>query len=177
VSGHGSHSSPWRQVAIVSVFAVALSYLESAALIYLRNIFPITSRAGVSAPSPANIWKSLPYAALLKPSALLTVLPNSKLAHMEMWRGAAAIVVIVCMAWLVGSNLKNRTAFFLYIFGVWNIAHYVFLRLLSGWPTSPSSKDVLFMIPGPSVAAVWVPVLVSAAMIAVGIFILKREEH
>ena len=177
MSGHGSHSSPWRQVAIVSVFAVAMAYLESAALIYLRNIFPITSRAGVAAPSQTDIWKSLPYFTLLKPSALLTVLPNTKFAQMEMWRGVAVIVVLVCMAWLVGSNLKVRTAFFLYIFGVWNIVHYVFLRLLSGWPTSPSSKDVLFMIPGPSVAAVFVPILVSAAMIAVGILILKTDEH
>jgi hypothetical protein len=153
-----------------------MAYLESAALVYLRNILPITSSAGVSAPRQADVWFSLPYFTLLKPSALLTVLPHSKLAHVEMWRGAAAILVLLCVAWLTGRNLKVRTGFFLYIFGVWEIGHYVFLRVLSGWPTSPSSRDILFLIPGPSVAAVFVPVLLSAVMILVGVLILKTDE-
>jgi hypothetical protein len=176
VSGHGSHAFPVRQLTIVSIIAAAMAYIESVALIYLRNLLPIAGSAAVNSPSAGNIRIATPFVTLMKSSALLTVLPNSKLAHLELWREVAVLAVVIAVAWISGKNMKLRLAYILYILGVWEIAHYVFLRLFSGWPTTPSTKDLMFLIPGPSVAPVYVPILVAAGMIFAGFMILKTDD-
>lgn len=83
--------------------------------------------------------------------------------------------MLACIGWLAGHNVKTRSAFFVLAFGVWDIAYYAFLYALIGWPTSPNSPDVLFLIPGPWLAPVFVPVGISAAMIAVALLLLRGD--
>ena len=56
---------------------------------------------------------------------------------------------------------------------MWDIGYYAFLRAVIGWPGSLKTPDVLFLIPGPWVAPVFVPVAISAVMI-VGALLLLR---
>jgi hypothetical protein len=54
----------------------------------------------------------------------------------------------------------------LWIFGVWDIGYYAFLRALTGFPSSLGDPDVVFLIPHAWVAPVWLPLLGSAALLA-----------
>ena len=168
--------SIWTRLTVVAVFAVAMAFLEAAVVVYLRAVFHITGELVASAPGPKDIWFSVPYFTLLKPAALVSVLPQSQIAYLEVARETATIVVLLCVGWLAGRDSKSRAAFFLYAFGVWDIGYYAFLRAVIGWPGSLKTLDVLFLIPGPWVAPVFVPVAISAVMIAGALLLLLRGE-
>jgi len=169
----GFTGSVWFRLAVVTAFAVAMAYLESATVVYLRTIFHISGDLMTFAPSRHSVWFSVPFFTLLRPDALLKVLPQSKLASTEVAREAATIVMLLCLGWLAGKNVKTRTALCIYAFGVWDIGYYGFLYVLIGWPTSLKSLDVLFLIPGPWVAPVFVPMVISVGMIIVAVLLLR----
>jgi hypothetical protein len=166
---------PWLRLGVVTLFAVAMAFLESAVVVYLRSIFHFGGDSGAFSPSSGSIWFRIPFFTLLRPNALLSVLPQSSLAHTEVGREAATIVMLLCVGWLAGHSLKTRAAYFILAFGVWDIGYYFFLRVLVGWPTSPASLDVLFLIPGPWVAPVFVPVVISALMILAAVLLLRAD--
>jgi hypothetical protein len=83
--------------------------------------------------------------------------------------------MLLSIGWLAGSNLRRGAAFFLYAFGVWDIGYYVFLNVLIGWPSSLRSLDVLFLIPGPWVAPVFVPTFIALCMILLAVQLLRSE--
>jgi len=167
--------SAWFRLAVITVFALAMAYLESAVVVYLRTIFPSTMNLATFAPHPRTVWFSLPLFTLLRPEALSSVLPQSRLATIEVAREATTIVMLLCVAWLAGRSFKTRAAFFIYAFGIWDIGYYAFLYVLLGWPTSLGSLDVLFLIPGPWVAPVFVPMVISAVMILGAVMLLRGE--
>jgi len=150
-----------------------MALLEAAVVVYLRAVFHITGELVASTLGAKDIWFSIPYFTLLKPAALTSVLPRSSIAYLEVVREVATIVMLLCVGWLGGRDLKSRAAFFLCAFGVWDIGYYAFLRAVIGWPGSLKTPDVLFLIPGPWVAPVFVPVAISAVMI-VGALLLLR---
>ena len=61
---------------------------------------------------------------------------------------------------------------FLFIFGVWDIFYYVWLKTLLNWPQNLFTWDILFLIPVTWVAPVLAPALVSIVMIIMAISIL-----
>ena len=162
----------WTQLAVVTLFALAMAYLESAVVIYLRALFHVSGNLITFTPSRTSVWFSVPYFTLLKPAALSRVLPRASISSIEVAREVATVVMLVCLAWLAGRDWKARSAFFLYAFAVWDLGYYAFLRALIGWPTSFKSLDVLFLIPGPWIAPVWVPIAISVAMIAIALVLL-----
>jgi hypothetical protein len=169
--------SAWLRLAVIAVFAVAMAYMEAAVVVYLRQLFHISGDMLSFSPSPASVWFSLPFFTLLRPGALSSVLPQSQVANIEVWREAATMAMLVCVAWLSGSNLKSRFAFFIFAFGVWDIGYYAFLRLLLGWPATLGSMDVLFLIPGPWLAPVWVPMAFSVVMIVGAVLLLRGRSR
>jgi len=74
----------------------------------------------------------------------------------------------------VAGDAGQWAAAFVIAFGTWDITFYLFLKLLLGWPASLFTWDILFLIPVPWVGPVLAPVLVSVAMIAAGIWHLRR---
>jgi len=167
--------SIWTRLAVVVVFAVAMAFMEAAVVVYLRDLFHITGELVRSAPGTKDIWFSLPFFTLLKPGALVSVLPQTRIAYIEVAREAATIAMLVCVGWLAGRTLRSRVAFFLCAFGAWDIGYYAFLRVLIGWPGSLRTPDVLFLIPGPWVAPVFLPMAVSVAMILGAALLLRGE--
>jgi hypothetical protein len=165
--------SIWTRLAVVAVFAVAMAFLEAVVVVYLRAIFHITGELVASTPGPKDVWFSIPYFTLLKPAALVSVLPQSKIAYLEVARETATIVMLLCVGWLAGRDFRSRAAFFLCAFGVWDIGYYAFLRAVIGWPGSLKAMDVLFLIPGPWASPVFVPVALSAAMIIGAVLLLR----
>ncbi|MHC4619766.1 MAG: hypothetical protein ACYTEQ_18625 [Planctomycetota bacterium] len=146
----------FKRFGIVVVLSVAFAYIEAAVVVYLRTIFhpdgfsfPLTT-FGID-----PLWERL----------LLT----------EVGREAATLVVILTGAWLSGRNVRERFAFFMVIFGVWDIFYYVWLKIFIGWPASLTDWDILFLIPVAWAGPVMAPVLVSVTLVAFAVIILSRS--
>lgn len=133
----------FRKLPIVAAYAVAMAYVESAVVVYLREIYGIE-----------DLVRDLPTA-------------TDRLTAIEIGREAATIVMLLGVGWMVGRRLQDRLGHFVFAFGVWDIAYYGWLVLFEGWPTSPLDWDVLFLIPVPWWGPVLAPVLI-AAMMCVG---------
>lgn len=140
------------------IFSIALAYIESAVVVYLRIIlhpegfaFPLTNFGD------NLLWQQI----------LIT----------EIAREAATIVVIITAAYLFGKNNQQRFAYFFTIFAVWDIFYYVWLKVLINWPASIMDWDILFLIPIVWASPVLAPVLVSITMLifAIGIFYLNSK--
>jgi hypothetical protein len=91
------------------------------------------------------------------------------LIAIEAGREAATLVMIGAVAALVGRSWLERLAWGAVIFGVWDIGYYGWLYVFSGWPPSLGTPDILFLLPVPWVGPVWSPIVVSAALIGVGL--------
>ena len=63
----------------------------------------------------------------------------------------------------------DRLAWTAVSFGVWDIFYYVWLWVFVGWPHSPGTWDVLFLLPAPWSGPVWAPVVVDVALILAGL--------
>ena len=96
---------------------------------------------------------------------------------MELGRELATILMLAAAALAVGRTRAQWTAAFGFVFGVWDIFFYVFLKLLIHWPASLFTWDILFLLPGPWVGPVLSPVIVSATMIVAGAMVLVRESR
>ncbi|HNY09113.1 MAG TPA: hypothetical protein PKO42_04430, partial [Tenuifilaceae bacterium] len=133
----------------VTLFAIAMGLLESAVVIYMRELlYP----GGFSFP--------------------LSPIPE-RLAVTELLRELATLVMLVGVGVVAGRNFPERFAWFIFSFGVWDIFYYVFLKLLIGWPTSMLTWDLLFLIPVTWTGPVVAPVAISLMMITLALVILK----
>lgn len=125
----------------LTLFSIAMGFLESAVVQYLREIsYP----GGFEFP-------------------LVPI--DNRLAITEVIREAATIIMLIAVSCLSGRTLSERFAWFLYCFATWDIFYYIFLKLLIGWPASLMTWDVLFLIPAPWVGPVIAPIIISFTMI------------
>jgi hypothetical protein len=138
---------------IISTFAIAMGYLESAVVVYLREIF---YPGGFAFP-----LKSM----------------TGKIAVTEVFRELATIIMLAGVGYLTGKNRIQRFGIFLYAFGIWDIFYYVFLYILIGWPQSLFTWDILFLIPVTWVGPVLAPSLNALTMCALGGLIFFYEER
>jgi hypothetical protein len=132
----------------VLAYAVAMAYLESAVVVYLQ--LALGSRVGAIFP--------------LRPA-----IEAGDLVIIEVGREAATLVMIAAVGVLAGRTRVERLAWGAVVFGAWDIGYYVWLRVFSGWPASLGTPDLLFLIPVPWVGPVWSPVVVSLALVGVGL--------
>ena len=111
----------------LTLFAVAMAYVEAALVVHLRQIYYTD-----------NVQAIFP----------LQLLSHNDLA-IELFREAATIVMLVAVAMLAQRDNGRRFAAFVYSFGVWDLAYYGFLKILIDWPQTWLEWDVLFLIPWP----------------------------
>ena len=117
--------TPRRTVLWLGVYAAAMALVEAAVVVYLRRLYYPDGQLTLF---PMRIWRT----------ADLVV---------EIGREAATIVMILAVALLAVSGRTRRTAAFLYVFGVWDLCYYLWLKLALGWPGSWTEWDILFLIP------------------------------
>jgi hypothetical protein len=137
----------------VVAYAVAMAYVESAVVVYLRaalgaatgEVFPLDLSTEAGA-----------------------------LGLIELGREAATMVMIAGVAWVVGRTGLERLAWAAVVFGIWDIGYYAWLWAVSGWPTSLDTWDLLFLIPVPWAGPVWAPVAVSLALVTFGLLMAGR---
>ena len=100
-----------------------------------------------------------------------------KMLKTEIAREVATLVLIFSATWLLGKSSKQRLAYFLSIFALWDIFYYIWLKVLLDWPGSVMDWDVLFLIPMVWASPVLAPVLVSVAMLIFAIVIFFTESR
>jgi hypothetical protein len=144
----GGHLSFRATAVVVLAYAVAMAYLESAVVVYLQ--LALGGQVGAIFP--------------LRP-----VMEAGELVAIEVGREAATLVMIGAVGVLVGRTWVERLAWGAVVFGAWDIGYYAWLHVFSGWPPSLDTTDLLFLIPVPWVGPVWSPVVVSMALVGVGL--------
>ena len=137
----------------LSIFAIAMAYLEAAVVVYLRLIF---YPEGFDFPLSSG---------------------SKEILFIELGREAATMFMLVAIGFLLGRSKIERFAYLLMCFGIWDIFYYIWLKIQIGWPASLMTWDLLFLIPLPWVSPVIAPVLVSVVMIWAGLWIVKRQDQ
>jgi hypothetical protein len=137
---------------VVVIFAMAMAWVESAVVYYLRT----------------HIDRIVPY----QPDPLPIV---GGLGTVELARELATLIMLFTVGWLAGKNLRARVGYMAIAFGIWDIFYYVFLKLMCDWPKSLADWDILFLIPLPWWGPVWAPVSIAALMILWGILASQFE--
>ncbi len=137
----------------VWIYGIAMAYLESAVVVYLRAIYYPN---GFAFP--------------------LKIIPLH-MALVEIGREAMTMVMLLSIAVLAGRNFWQRFSFFMMSFGIWDIFYYIWLKAFLGWPASLLTWDILYLIPVPWTGPVLVPVLVSLVMIGAAFLILHLDDQ
>lgn len=137
-----------KTLAWLTIFSIAMGYLESSVVVYLRAImYP----DGFDFP--------------LAPF-------EQQLAITELFREAATIIMLLGAGIIAGKTFSERFAWFIYCFAIWDIFYYVFLKVLLDWPESFMTWDILFLIPVTWTGPVIAPVIVSLTMITLALIIV-----
>lgn len=133
----------------VSAYAIAMALLEAVVVVYIRGLLHITS----------DHVSLGPY------------------VRMEIWREAATIVMLAAVGWMAGRGWPDRLAYGLFVFGLWDIWYYVWLKVLIGWPETLLDWDTLFLIPLRWWGPVLSPVLISALICVNAVLAVVRMER
>ena len=125
-----------RRLTALFVYAVAMAFVEAAVVVYLRALFPAALSTTTAVPFSPLMYRT------------------------EVIREAATIVMLLAVSYLSFDRIALKAVTFIWIFAAWDLFYYVFLKAILGWPGSLQTKDVLFLIPFPWIAPVWVPLAV-----------------
>jgi hypothetical protein len=96
---------------------------------------------------------------------------------LEVGREACTMVMLATVGIAAGRTNVGKLAFFLFLFGVWDIFYYIWLKVFLNWPPSLLTWDVLFLIPVPWVGPVLAPVSVACTMIGMALIMLRLEDR
>lgn len=146
------------RILFLSLFSIGMAYVEAVVVVYIRRLISFQDLS------------TLPI------GSIESLLRDHHLLFEEQTREAATILMLITVAVLSGRDIKERTASFLWCFGLWDIFYYIFLRIWTGWPRSPMDMDVLFLIPAPWVSPVIVPVTISLIMAGTALFIFRSSK-
>ncbi|MEW5798198.1 MAG: hypothetical protein AB1728_04240 [Bacteroidota bacterium] len=136
---------------VLFAFAAAFAFVESSVVVYLRALY-----------YPDGFYFPLK---VIQPDHLFV----------ELAREAATIIMLVAAGMIAGEHRWERFSYFIFVFGVWDIFYYVWLKVILDWPRSLFDWDILFLIPMPWIGPVIVPVLISFFFIAASILIVMKE--
>lgn len=137
---------------VVALFAVAMAWVESAVVYYLRTM---VDRIEPYQPYPLPVFGGLGGA--------------------ELVREAATLVMLLTVGILAGRTWPCKLAYAAIAFGIWDIFYYVFLKVMCGWPHSLMDWDILFLLPLPWWGPVLAPVLIAVLMIWWGTIVVWNE--
>lgn len=127
----------------VGAYALAMAYVESAVVVYLRRLYGIGD-------------------------LMVDVPPfDPQIALIEFGRELATLVMLLAVGWVAGRRLQSRLGFAVFAFSLWDVFYYIWLWVFIRWPKSLLDPDILFLLPLPWWGPVISPVLI-AVLMAVG---------
>lgn len=131
---------------LLTLFCIVFAYIEASVVVYLRYL-----TSGV-------------------PNMVFPInKANTTVSTVELVREFMSITLLVLVAFITAREKWGRFFRFLYLFGMWDIFYYVWLWIMSDWPKSLLSWDILFLIPVPWVGPVITPLLVAVLLAIDGI--------
>ncbi len=131
---------------LLALFSIAMAHIEGVVVVYLRKALGVLE-------SESN-------------KVTLEKFPKHYII-IEQTREIATIVMLVTLALLVGTSWLDKLMVFLWTFAIWDLFYYVSLYLVIKWPPKFTTTDVLFLIPKPWIAPVWVPISISSIVIII----------
>ncbi|VAX12379.1 hypothetical protein MNBD_GAMMA24-1245 [hydrothermal vent metagenome] len=143
-------SDKTRKLVWLTLFAICMAQVEASLVVHLRSIY--------YSGNPLEIF----------PLKLLT---HRDLA-IELVRELATVVMILSVALLTARGFTRVFAVFVYVFGLWDLFYYLWLKIMIGWPLSWFEWDVLFLIPWPWLGPWLSPVLIALLFVVWGGWIL-----
>jgi hypothetical protein len=147
-------SSERQSWLVIVLFAAGMAWVEAASVYYLRVLVD-----------------------RVEPYQLNPLPTHPVLGPVELVREAATLVMLLTVGILAARTWYKRLGYAALAFGVWDILYYVFLRIMSGWPTSLLAWDVLFLLPLPWWGPVLAPVSIAALMILWGTLATQFEDQ
>lgn len=137
-----------KKITTLTIFATAMALLEAIVVIYLRKLH---YSQGFTFPLTSII---------------------SNIFGLEVFREISTIIILICIAIIAGKKFYQRFAYFLYVFGIWDIFYYIWLKIIINWPSSFLTWDVLFLIPALWLAPILAPLINSLTMIILALFLI-----
>ena len=131
---------------LLAIFGIVMAHLEGVVVVYLRKALGM-----LDSESNKESVEKFP----------------KRYLNIEMTREAATIIMLVAIAYLTGGSWIEKGVFFLWTFAFWDLFYYLSLYILIKWPPTLTTIDVLFLIPKPWIAPVWLPVSISGLTILV----------
>jgi hypothetical protein len=141
----------YKSLLIVTLFSIAMGFMESAVVVYLRELY---YPHGFNFPMIAT---------------------SSLVLKTELLRELATLIMLVCIGILVGKTKAQQFVFFLYSFAIWDLFYYIFLKFLLNWPASIFTWDILFLLPMPWYGPVLAPCIISLSMIVLTFLLIYFE--
>lgn len=142
--------TPRARLLWLTLFAIAMALFEAVLVIHLRGLY--------YPDDPLSLFPLVP-------------LSDRDLA-LELGRETATLLMLLAVAKLTERGWLRVFAAFVYLFGLWDIFYYVWLKLLIGWPTQWGEWDVLFLIPWPWLGPWIAPALIALLFVIWGGWIL-----
>ena len=142
-----------KNLVLVGIFAVAMAYLESAVVVYLRAMYGIE-----------DLLRDINF----KPDVYTFI---------ELGREAATIIMLAMVALIAGNSRQKKLGYFFFSFSIWDIFYYIWLFIFIRWPKSLFEWDVLFLIPLPWWGPVISPILISILLFTIGYLLIKEYRY
>ncbi|MBN2737083.1 MAG: hypothetical protein JXR70_08895 [Spirochaetales bacterium] len=135
----------------LAFFAIAMALLEAIVVIYLRRLH-----------NPENILQIFPI-------RFYTDLDFA----VEVFREGATVLMLFAIS-LIATHKPPIKVFgcFVYLFGLWDIFFYAWLKIIIGWPSGWLDWDILFLIPWAWFGPWLCPVLVALLFAIWGGYVL-----
>ncbi len=161
-----------KRILVLCLFGLAFAFVEAVVVYYLRTLLGFNQ----------SIFSSQNYSVLLNLGFITflsrdsVIIPNLMLAQIEFFREAATIIMLFSLSFLAGRNLREKIAALLISFSIWDLFYYVFLKILLGWPKTVFDIDVFFLIPVAWIGPVLTPLIISLALLGLGIGLFLWEK-
>ena len=147
-----------KTVFALFLYAIAMALVESAVVVYLRELY-------------------YPGGFFIQSVADLAVM-SPRILNVELWREAATILMLAAVGYLAFNDFRKRVAAFFLAFSIWDLAYYFFLYLFLRWPPSLTTFDVYFLIPWPWIGPAWFPLALFGLLTTGSLwFIIKSKNH
>ncbi len=142
-----------KKILLLTFFALAFAFIESAVVVYLREIY-----------YPEGFSFPLKFM-------------SPKISAIEIGREFSTLVVLFIAGCLIGRKISERIAGFFYGFALWDIFYYFWLKVFLNWPESFLTWDILFLIPVPWSGPVITPIIVSLTLIIFSLTVVYFTEQ
>ncbi|MCX7797675.1 MAG: hypothetical protein N2249_03525 [Melioribacter sp.] len=126
---------------LLFIFGIAMANVEAAIVVYLRKLY---YPEGFKFP-----LKTIPL----------------EIIKVELIREISTLVMLLSIAYLCANKAIERFFYFIYVFAIWDIFYYIWLKVFLNWPSTLFDDDILFLIPVPWIAPVIAPIIISFCMI------------